>query len=61
MEAVKVSSKGRAVIPKSLRESHRIHIGDNCIVTTVGDELHFKPAPAEGQSTLKSSVLHARV
>ncbi len=54
METVKVSSKGQVVIPKSLRESHRIHTGDSFIVTAVGDELRFKPAPATGISSLKT-------
>jgi AbrB family looped-hinge helix DNA binding protein len=54
METVKVSSKGQIVIPKSLRESHRIHTGDSFIVTSVGDELRFKPAPAAGTSSLKT-------
>lgn len=60
METVKVSSKGQIVIPKSLRESHRIHTGDSFIVTTVGDELRLKPAPAAGQSSLKAvaGMLH---
>ena len=60
METVKVSSKGQVVIPKSLRESHRIHTGDSFIITAVGDELHLKPAPAAGQSSLKSvaGMLH---
>lgn len=60
METVKVSSKGQIVIPKSLRESHRIHSGDSFVVTSVGDELHFKPAPATGQSSLRAvaGMLH---
>jgi AbrB family looped-hinge helix DNA binding protein len=60
METVKVSSKGQVVIPKSLRESHRIHTGDSFIITAVGDELHLKPAPTAGQSSLKSvaGMLH---
>ena len=60
METVKVSSKGQIVIPKSLRESHRIHTGDSFVVTSVGGELHFKPAPAAGQSSLKAvaGMLH---
>lgn len=60
METVKISSKGQIVIPKSLRESHRIHTGDSFIVTAVGDELRFRPAPTAGQSSLKSvaGMLH---
>lgn len=60
METVKVSSKGQVVIPKSLRESHRIHTGDSFIVTSIGDELRFKPAPTSGQSSLKvvAGMLH---
>lgn len=60
METVKVSSKGQVVIPKTLRESHRIHAGDSFIITAVGDELHLKRAPAAGQSSLKSvaGMLH---
>jgi len=54
METVKVSSKGQIVIPKSLRDSHRIYTGDSFIITAVGDELHLKPAPAAEQSSLKS-------
>jgi AbrB family looped-hinge helix DNA binding protein len=54
METVKVSSKGQVVIPKSLRESHRIRTGDSLIITAVGDELHLKPAPSVQQSNLKS-------
>ena len=60
METVKVSSKGQIVIPKSLRESHRIHTGDSFIITAVGEELHFRPAPATGKSSLKAiaGMLH---
>ena len=60
METVKVSSKGQVVIPKSLRDSHRIHTGDSFIISAVGDELHLKPAPAARQSSLKSvaGMLH---
>ena len=54
METVKVSSKGQVVIPKSLRDSHRIHTGDSFIITAVGDELHLKPAPTVQQTNLKS-------
>lgn len=60
METVKVSSKGQIVIPKSLREAHRIHTGDSFVVTSVGDELHFKPAPATRASDLEAvaGMLH---
>ena len=60
METVKVSSKGQIVIPKSLRDAHRIHTGDSFVVTAVGDELRLKPAPATGQSSLKvvAGMLH---
>ena len=62
METVKVSSKGQIVIPKPLREAHRIHTGDSFVVTSVGDELHFKPAPASGKTSLKevAGMLHRR-
>jgi AbrB family looped-hinge helix DNA binding protein len=60
METVKVSSKGQVVIPKSLRDAHRIHTGDSFIISAVGDELHLKPAPTIRQSSLKSvaGMLH---
>ena len=44
METVKVSSKGQVVIPKSIRETHRITAGTALVVTTVGDEIRMKPA-----------------
>ena len=44
METVKVSSKGQVVIPKSIREAHRITAGTALVVTTVGDEIRMKPA-----------------
>jgi AbrB family looped-hinge helix DNA binding protein len=59
MESVKISSKGRIVIPKSLRELHRIHAGDSFIITAV-EELRFKPVPTTGKSNLKAvaGMLH---
>jgi AbrB family looped-hinge helix DNA binding protein len=44
METVKVSSKGQVVIPKSIREAHRITAGTALVVTSVGDEIRMKPA-----------------
>jgi len=60
MEKVKVSSKGQIVIPKSLRDAHHIRTGDQFIVSFVGEELRFRPAPAIGESTLKAvaGMLH---
>ena len=60
METVKISSKGQVVIPKSLRDSHHIRTGDSFVVTSIGDELRFKPTVADGQSSLKSvaGMLH---
>ena len=60
METVKVSSKGQVVIPKSLRDACHIHAGDQFIVSSVAGELHFKPASAMAESTLKSvaDMLH---
>jgi AbrB family looped-hinge helix DNA binding protein len=53
METVRVSSKGQIVIPKSMRETHRIRSGMTLVVTSVGDELRFKVAAG------KSSTLDA--
>lgn len=44
METVKVSSKGQVVIPKAIRQAHRITAGTALVVTTVGDEIRMKPA-----------------
>lgn len=44
METVKVSSKGQVVIPKSIRQAHRITAGTALVVTTVGDEIRMTPA-----------------
>jgi len=46
METVKMSSKGQIVIPKTLRDRHHIRTGDRFVVSSVGEELRFKPAPA---------------
>ena len=54
MEKVTISSKGQVVIPKSLRESHHIRTGDQFIVSAVGNELRFRPAPAIDRVELKS-------
>ncbi len=54
MERVTISSKGQMVIPKSLRESHHIRTGDQFIVSAVGDELRFRPAPTIDKTDLKS-------
>jgi AbrB family looped-hinge helix DNA binding protein len=54
VERVTISSKGQMVIPKSLRESHHIRTGDQFIVSAVGDELRFRPAPTIDKTDLKS-------
>jgi AbrB family looped-hinge helix DNA binding protein len=54
VEKVTISSKGQVVIPKSLRESHHIQAGDQFIVSAVGDELRFRPAPTIDRVDLKS-------
>lgn len=54
MEKVTISSKGQVVIPKSFRESHHIRTGDQFIVSAVGDELRFRPAPTIEGVDLKS-------
>lgn len=54
MDTVKVSSKGQVVIPKSLRESHRIDAGTELTITAVGEELRLKPVRKTGRPvTLK--------
>ena len=54
MEKVTISSKGQVVIPKSLRQAHHIQTGDQFIVSAVGDELRFRPAPTIDRADLKS-------
>ena len=51
VETVKVSSKGQIVIPKQLREAHRIAPGMEFVVSTVGDEIRLRPAPLFAPST----------
>jgi len=51
METVKVSSKGQIVIPKELRQAHRITPGMEFVVSTVGDEIRLRPAPLFAPST----------
>ena len=60
MEEVKVSSKGQIVIPKSLRDAHHIRTGDRFVVSSVGHELRFRPAPTLAKTRLKSvaGMLH---
>ncbi len=52
VETVKVSSRGRIVIPKRLREAHGIGSGDQLTVSSVGDELRLKPLSAVAPTTL---------
>jgi AbrB family looped-hinge helix DNA binding protein len=54
VEKVTISSKGQVVIPKSLRESHHIRTGDQFIVSGVGGELRFRPAPVIDKVDLES-------
>ena len=54
MERVTVSSKGQVVIPKSLRDRHNIRTGDQLLVSAVGDELRFRPAPTISETRLES-------
>lgn len=54
MERVTVSSKGQVVIPKSLRDMCNIRTGDQFLVSTVGDELRFRPAPIISETKLAS-------
>ena len=51
MATVKVSSKGQIVIPKEMREAHRITPGMEFVVSTVGDEIRLRPAPLFAPST----------
>jgi AbrB family looped-hinge helix DNA binding protein len=54
MERVTVSSKGQVVIPKSLRDTFNIRTGDQFLVSKVGDELRFRPAPVISETRLES-------
>lgn len=45
METVKLSSKGRIVIPKEIREAQHFSVGTEFIVTFVGNEIRLKPVP----------------
>jgi AbrB family looped-hinge helix DNA binding protein len=60
MDIARISSKGQIVIPKSLRDSHRIRTGDRFIVSSVGDELRLRPVSGIDQVSLDSvaGMLH---
>ncbi|MBI5751877.1 MAG: AbrB/MazE/SpoVT family DNA-binding domain-containing protein [Hydrogenophilales bacterium] len=56
METVKLSSKGQIVIPKEVRETHRLAIGMEFTVEFVGDEIRLKPLPIFLPSTVAQSA-----
>lgn len=46
MKTVKLSTKGRIVIPKDIRESHHLAAGTEFMIAFMGDEIRLKPIPA---------------
>jgi len=45
METVKLSTKGQIVIPKDIRENHRLPVGTEFSIAFVGHEIRLKPLP----------------
>lgn len=45
METVKLSSKGQIVIPKEIREAHKLTPGTQFFISFVGEEIRLVPAP----------------
>jgi AbrB family looped-hinge helix DNA binding protein len=60
VETVKVSSKGQIVIPKAMRDSHRIKTGDLLVVSSSDGELHLRRAAPVRATSLDSvaGMLH---
>jgi AbrB family looped-hinge helix DNA binding protein len=63
MDIARVSSKGQIVIPKALRDAHRIRTGDRLIVSSTAGELRLKPAPVIGSFKLEdvAGMLHQAI
>ena len=60
METVKVSSKGRIVIPKAIREARHITPGTEFVIRAVGDELRLTPAPAVRKTSIDAAGILQR-
>ena len=45
METVKLSTKGQIVIPKEIREAHKLTPGTQFLISFVGGEIRLVPAP----------------
>jgi AbrB family looped-hinge helix DNA binding protein len=60
MDTARISSKGQIVIPKAIRDAHRIRTGDRFTVYSVGNELRLKPVEASIPTSLKevAGMLH---
>ncbi len=60
METVKISSKGRIVIPKSMRDSHQLQAGVEFIILEEGNSLRLVPTTKFKQSTVDEvgGILH---
>ena len=45
METVKLSSKGQILIPKEIREAHKLTPGTQFLISFVGGEIRLVPTP----------------
>lgn len=52
MTVTTISSKGQVVIPKSIRESHHWHIGEELVVIEMAEGVMLKPKSAFQRSTI---------
>ncbi|HZP93907.1 MAG TPA: AbrB/MazE/SpoVT family DNA-binding domain-containing protein [Burkholderiales bacterium] len=62
MDTVKLSSKGQIVIPKNIREAHKLTTGTEFIISFVGDEIRLVPAPHFPRTEVERGlgILHRR-
>jgi len=45
MDTVRLSTKGQIVIPKEIRDNHRLSAGTEFSIAFVGQEIRLKPLP----------------
>ena len=62
MNTVKLSSKGQIVIPKNIREAHKLTTGTEFFISFVGDEIRLVPAPHFPRTDVEGGlgILHRR-